>query len=299
MKSGQMFWGFFLITLGALFLFTKYDLIQSSFDFVWNIWPLLFVFWGAAVMFKKTYVRPIISALFGVFLALLIFGIIFNTFCGFDFHDWNNGTYTEYYNEDYDSTMKTASMEINSGAGTFMINGTTDKLVEGKSYGSLAEYDFRTYKEDSSADVVFNLDKRDGSFFKGRFRNRLDVKMNPNPIWDMNFNIGASKSKFDLSPFKIKNIELHTGATSTMIKLGDKFDSTNVHIEMGAANVTLEVPKTTGCSVGGDMVLMSKDLPGFSKRNSDNYETENFDIAKKKVFVTINAGVSSIKVVRY
>ena len=165
MKSGQMFWGFFLITLGALFLFTKYDILQSSFDFVWNIWPLLFVFWGAAVMFKRTMVRPVISALFGIFLALLIFGIIYNTFCEFDFHVWDKGTFTESYNEDYNSSIKTASIELNSGAGTFMINGATDKLVEGKAFGSLAEYDFRTYKEDSTAEVTFNLDKRHGSFF--------------------------------------------------------------------------------------------------------------------------------------
>jgi hypothetical protein len=299
MKSGQMFWGFFLLTLGALFLFTKYDIIQSAFDFVWNIWPLFFVFWGAIVMFKQTMVKPIVSGLFGIFLALLIFGIFYNTVWGFDYYDDSKGTDTEYYYEDYDSSIKTASMEINSGAGTFRIKGTTDKLVEGRSYGSLAEYDFRSYKNDGSAEVSFNLDKNDGRFFRGRFKNHLAVSMNPNPVWDIRFNIGASKSNFDLSEYKIANVELHTGATNTTIKFGDKQDSTDVHIEMGAASATIEIPKTSGCSVTGDMVLMSKDLPGFRKQDSNNYETENFNNCPRKIFVYINGGVSAFKIVRY
>jgi hypothetical protein len=300
MKSGQMFWGFFLLTLGALFLFTKYDLIQSSFDFVWNIWPLFFVFWGAVVMFKHTMVKPVVSGLFGVFLALLIFGIFYSTVWGFDYYyDEDKDTYTEYYIEDYSSSIKNASMEINSGAGKFIIKGTTDKLVEGRSYGSLGEYDFRTDKEDSTADVSFNMDKRDGSFFHGKFRNHLVVSMNPNPIWDIRFNIGASKSNFDLSEYKVSNVELHTGATNTRIKLGDKLDSVDVHIEMGAASTTIEIPKTTGCSVSGDMVLMSKDFPGFHKQDNHNYETENFNNCSKKVFISIDAGVSAIKIIRY
>ena len=87
MKSGQLFWGFFLLTLGALFLLTKYDILYTSFDFVYNIWPFIFVFWGALVIFKNSLVRPVISAVFGVFLAMLLFGFIYNSVCGIDFTD--------------------------------------------------------------------------------------------------------------------------------------------------------------------------------------------------------------------
>lgn len=294
-----MFWGLFLLTLGSLFLLTKYDVIQSSFDFVWNIWPLIFVFWGAVVIFRHTLVKPLISGAFGIFLAVMCFGIMENTFFGFDFSQPDNSHFSEYYNEDYDTSIKTARLEINSGAGTFIISGTTDKLIDGKAYGSLAEYDFHTNKDDGNADISFNLDKRNGNFFHGRFRNHLEISMNVNPVWDLNFNIGASKSNFDLSNYKVKNLELHTGATSTRIKLGDRNDSTDVTVEMGAASLILEIPKTTGCSVSGDMVMMSKDFPGLSKKDSGLYETDNFDKSWKKIFVRVNGGVSSIRLIRY
>lgn len=298
MKTGKLFWGFFLLTLGVLFLITKYDVIQSSFEFVWDIWPLIFVFWGALVIFKDSIARPVISALFGIFIALLLFGIIENGISSFDFSD-RDGSYTEFYNEDYNPSIKTADLEINSGAGMFVIQNTTDKLAEGKAKGSFAEYDFEFTKDDSHATVQFNFHKKNVNFFRGRFKNQLEVALNQNPVWNFDFNIGASKSNFDLSEYKVKNVSLNTGAASGRLKLGDKYDSTNVDVQMGAASLTLEVPKSSGCSIKGDMALVSRDFPGFVKKESGYYETENFESAKKKVFIRIDGGVASIKVVRY
>ncbi len=299
MKCGQMFWGFFLLTLGILFLFTKYDIIQSSFEFVWNVWPMLFVFWGALVIFKHSFVRPAVSALFGIFIAILIFGIIQNTFFGFDFHDSNTERFTDYYYEDFNPSYKLANLEINSGAGMFSIAHTTDKLIEGKAYGSLAEYDFHSDKTDSSINVTFDLNKKDGNFFRGRFRNQLDVTLNQNPVWDINLNIGASKSNFDLSSFKVKNLELHTGATRTKIKLGDKYDKTNVSVDMGAASLTIEVPQNVGCEINSDMALASKHISGFSSRGSGYYITDNFEASVKRIIIDVKGGVSSLTVRRY
>lgn len=298
MKTGKLFWGFFLLTLGALFLLTKYDVLYCSFGFVWDVWPLIFVFWGALVIFKETIAHQFISALFGIFLALLLFGIVENSFNSFDFTE-NDNAYTEFYNEDYDASIKTADLEINSGAGLFIIRSSTEKLAEGKAKGNLAEYDFESWKNDDHASVRIELHKKNFNFFRGRFSNQLEVALNQNPVWDVNFNIGASKSNFDLSEYKVKNVSLHTGAASGRLKLGDKYDSTNVEIDMGAASITLEIPRSSGCSITSDIALVSRDFPEFVKKYSGYYETENFKSAGKKIFIDVEGGVSSIKVKRY
>jgi len=299
MKSGQMFWGFFLLCLGALFLLTKYDIIISSFDFVYNIWPLIFVFWGALVIFKQTYVRPFLSALFGIFLALLLFGFIYNLFSEFDFSVNDRGNYTQSFNEDYTKSIKYANLELDSGVGTFVINNKTDKLIEGKSKGNFSEYDFNVSKSDSSADVHFNLYKEHGNVFFGKLKNYLELNLNENPIWDITFNIGASKSNFDLSNYKVKNLELHTGATSTKIKLGSKYDQTNVSIDMGAASLTLEVPLNVGCEIQTDMALASKNIKGFQSKGSGHYITDNFEGSEKRILIDVKGGFSSLSVRRY
>ncbi len=298
MKTGKLFWGFFLLTLGALFLLSKYDLLSCSFGFVWDIWPLIFVFWGALVIFKETFARPFINSLFGIFLALMLFGIMENGINSFDFSE-SNEVFSEFYEENYDPGIKTADLEISSGAGLFIIRGSTDKLAEGKTKGNIAEYDFELWKDDDHANVRFKLHKRNFNFFRGRFKNQLEVALNQNPVWDINLNIGASKSNFDLTEYKVKNVSLHTGAASGRIKLGDKFDSTTVDIHMGAASITVEIPKTSGCSINSDMALVSRDFSGFNKKYSGYYETENFKSSSKKIFINVEGGVSSIKVKRY
>ena len=298
MKSGQLFWGFFLLALGALFLLTKYDVLQSSFDFVYSIWPMIFVFWGALVIFKNSLAKPVISALFGIFLALLIFGFVENAFNSFDFSE-HDGKYTEYYNEDYEPAIINADLEINSGAGTFILGETTDKLVEGKTKGNLAEYDFETWKDDDKTNVRFNLHKRNFNFFGGRFKNYLKVNLNENPIWDIRLNYGASKANLDLTKFKIRNLELHSGATSTYVKLGDKTETTNVNVEMGAANITIDVPTNVGCEIQSDMALSSKNIHGFNSKGKGHYTTENFSDSGKRIIIDIKAGVSSLTINRY
>jgi hypothetical protein len=301
MKSGQLFWGLFLLTIGALFLLTKYDVICSDFSFVWDLWPLIFVLWGAIVIFKNSLVRPIISALFGIFLAVMFFGIIANIFSGFGFsYSTNDRDYmTEDYSKEFDSTIQNAEFVLSSGAGTFQLGRSTDNLVEGESYGTLAEYDFTSDIEGNRAYVEFNLHKRHFNFFDGKLRNHLDIALNENPIWDFKFDFGAAKAIFDLSTFKVNNIELNTGASNVKLKLGDRTDTTYVDVEMGVASLRIEIPENSGCQIRGDMVLMSRSLSGFTKKEKGYYETPGFDDASKKIFIRIDGGVSSLKIIRY
>jgi len=298
MKTGKLFWGFFLLTLGALFLLSKYSVLFWSFDFVWDIWPLIFIFWGALVIFKETIARPFISALFGIFLALMFFGMVDNGINSFDF-SLDRGDYTEFYNEDYDSSVKTADLEINAGAGVFIIGDTTDKLVEGKTKGNLAEYEFDTWRADDRANVRFNLHKRNFNFFRGRVKNYLEVNLNSNPEWDIRLNYGASKAKLDLTKFNVRNLELHSGVTSTYVKLGDKAELTNVKVEMGAADITIDVPSNVGCEIETDMALSSRDINGFNSKGKGHYVTENYSGSDKRIYIDVQGGVSSLKIRRY
>jgi hypothetical protein len=299
MKNGQMFWGFFLLTLGALFLLVKYDVIVSSFEFVWDLWPLVFVFWGAMVIFRQSVARPIINGFFGIFLALLLFGFFNNIFCGYNCEFDETDSYTEFYNEDYNPAVKFANLRIDAGAGLFTISDTTNNLVDAKARGILGEYDFSCDQSDSLADVDFRMHTRNFNFFRNKLRNQLNIKLNSNVIWDFDINLGASKSKFDLSNFNVRSLSLETGATSTNIKFGDKSDDTSVDIQMGAASLTLQIPKNVGAEIDSDMALISKHFEGFSKKGDGYYVTDNFDSSKKKIKINVEGGVSSFNIYRY
>ena len=229
---------------------------------------------------------------------MLLFGIIYNNVCSFDFSD-HDGDYTEFYNEEYEPAIKNADLEINSGAGTFVIEEATDKLVEGKTKGNLAEYDFETWKDDENANIRFNLHKRNFNFFGRKFRNYLKVYLNENPLWDIRLNYGASKANLDLSKFKVRNLDLNSGATSTYVKLSDKAEMTNVNVEMGAANITIDVPANVGCEIQTNMALSSKNIHGFSSKGNGHYITENFSESGKRIIIDVKGGVSSLTINRY
>ena len=299
MKSGQLFWGFLLLCVGALFLLVRYDVIVNDFGFVWDLWPLVFILWGALVIFKSGIARSVLSSVFGLFLGLMIFGILHNIFTTSDWSDDEKGMRFDSYVEDYDPGIQQAEFDFKSGGGIFIIKGTTQKLFDGESYGNLADYDFSTYQTDSMAYLDMRYEKKHFNIFRGKMRNRVEISLNEDPVWFFRFDFGAAKANFDLSKYKVRKVNLNTGAANVWLKLGDNYDRTYVDVNMGAAGLNIEIPEESGCRIHGDMVLFAKDLHGFTKMGSDDYETDNYQYAQNKIDIKIDGGVSSLSVSRY
>ena len=301
MKSGQLFWGFLLLCMGVLFLLVRYDVIINDFGFVWDIWPLIFILWGAKVIFKNEYIRPVINAVFGIFLGLMIFGVIHNIFASVEWsdYDYHRASRHEVYNQELDPNVTRAELDFKSGAGIFQINGGSNELIQGETYGNMADYDFTCDQTDDMAYIELRYQRTRFNLFKGKFRNRVDLNLSTVPVWDFKLNFGAAKAKFDFSDLKVKDIDINTGAANVWMKLGDKYSWTNVDVDMGVSGLKIEIPEDSGCRLYGDMVLISKNIRGLSKRQSGFYETENYDYAKNKIEIKIDGGVSSLSVDRY
>ncbi|MFH0735976.1 MAG: hypothetical protein V1773_16000 [bacterium] len=303
MKNGQLFWGSFFIVLGLLIFGTNYNIFNFDWDFIGNLWPFILIFWGLLVVSKNTIFKPILSGLFGFFVAVLIFGSVSYLFDGFNysFHeDFSNKNYTtNEFSSNFDESAVYGNLEIKTGAATVKLQDTTNVLVEGWSKGTFGDYYFNSKVEDSTAFIEFSSEGSHEFHFRDKIKNNLEIKLNPKLIWDFYIDIGASKTYFDLTAFKIRNIELNTGATSNLIKIGSKYESTNITVEMGAANLRIKIPKESGCLINGDLVLSSHNLKGFKKTNKHSFETENYDSAKNKVLIDIEGGVSKFTVERY
>jgi hypothetical protein len=125
------------------------------------------------------------------------------------------------------------------------------------------------------------------------------MNLNPEPIWNMNFDIGAAAIDFDLAPYKVSTMKLDMGAASLDLKLGDKYPETILDVDAGASSIEILVPDSSGCEIKANVSISSKDFRGFKKMSSGLYRTENFDTAKNKIYIRLDAGVSSIDVSRY
>lgn len=124
------------------------------------------------------------------------------------------------------------------------------------------------------------------------------MMLNPQPVWQFSFNIGAADFDFDLTDFQVSMIDIDAGASSIKLRIGDKYPETNVKIDAGASSIFLEIPESAGCLLTGSTVLSSRDLDGFNKISKGKYQTANFESAEQKIFVKVDAAVSSFEIKR-
>jgi len=139
-----------------------------------------------------------------------------------------------------------------------------------------------------------------GTYVRVRnLKNHAQISLHPEPVWIIKVDAGAAKLDFDLSPYKIDKLDVDNGASSTKIRLGDKYKNTNLMINSGAAATVIEVPQSSACEVLTNTVLTSKSLDGFDKLENGVYRTDNFNTSENKIVIEVDAAISSLKVIRY
>ncbi len=299
MKTGQIFWGILFVTIGGLILLSRFDIVDVDWYFVWDLWPLLLILWGLMIITKDTIAKPFITIVIAFFFGTIIYGTVANIVSDSSYDEyWDEDFEVRKFSEDYDPAIEFADLTLSGGIGTFTIHDRTSKLIRGYAKGDLGQLDFRHHQSENKAFVEIDLDKKDWRMFEGSSKKLLEVELNRNPVWELDFNLGAAKSDFDFSPFKVSRLELNTGATKTKIRLGDQYSDTKVQIQMGAAALNLLVPRESGCRLEGEMALMAKDFDGFTKKNGF-YVTSNYDDAVNKIDIKVSGGVSSLEIKRY
>jgi len=156
-----------------------------------------------------------------------------------------------------------------------------------------------THDLDDKTIITISLTK---GTIKRKSNNRGDkvfIKLNDQPVWDFDFDVGAASIDLDMSKFMTRDVEIDGGAASIELKLGDKYDDTMVNIDAGASSVTVKIPMDSGCELYTSTVLSSRSISGFERISKNTYRTDNYYEADNKVEISIDAAVSSFSVLRY
>ena len=306
MKPSHIFWGLLFVGLGLLVLINNFTNIFMDWATIWKLWPLTIVLIGLSILVKHQSGKSVIAGLAAIVLALAIFASFktatqfFSNDFQIDFGDDAAQKIEESnFTENYDSLLTYATLNFNAGAGTFNILDTTSNLIYAKTIGYRNNYHLTRFDTDSSTNIDFDMGDKAIFRFGDNYKNTVDINLNPRPVWDMNFDVGAASMDFDLTLFKTRDITVDMGAASIKMKLGSLNPETNLSVDAGASDINIFVPKESGCKIVTDGALSSKHFDEFKKIDSDNYQTENFSEAANKVYINIECGVSSISVERY
>lgn len=310
MKTGTIFWGVFLITLGVMLLISSLNSFTLELEFIFKLWPLIFIFWGLTLLKISDAIKKIIVILISILLAFFIVALVNTGVSGVkNITEWywdintENGDINEkidkknYLFIPIDTSLTERNFSIDIGVGSFSIEGGAENLVD--VYSKSTNSNFNLVADSLNKNISLSYTEGEINFNGSkRALNNALLKLNENPLWNFDIKIGAAKMDADFSMIKSRNINLEIGAAYSKIKLGDLIDTCYLDIKSGASSVKLEIPQNAGSIVETDIALSSRKFDGFvfdgNKFISDNYEK-----AQKKIFIKIKGGVSSFKITRY
>jgi len=308
MKFRNVFWGVILIVVGVLFILQNLHVVDFEWVRLWRLWPVLLVLWGISILPANNWIK---SGLLVVVLGGSLYFMLDQTI------DWRaDRNYTRDYNYDYEyddnntiinqdfeipyeDTISLAYLDFEAAAGSFYLSDTTSQLLSFTKKGKGGKFTYAVKRSEEKASIYIEREDGDLRFNDDNKSAKIKLALNTEPIWDVDLDVGAAKLDFDLSKFKVKKLDLDGGATSCEIKLGDKYEKTYVNIDAGASEIIIKVPSTSGCDLNLSTVLSGRTISGFEKVDHGHYRTDNFDSAQNKIFITVDAAVSSYTITRY
>jgi hypothetical protein len=300
MKSSRIFWGILFLTLGILILVDNIFTVNINWGFIWNLWPVVLIVLGLLFFMKGTEYKWIVVAVVALLLGLFVFAGYQNLADFFHPDNFEDDNFdVEYFQQPYQKETKKASLYVNAGVGSIFTSDTTNELISIKSKGGWGRYTFQHDIQDDYANLFFEIQDKHFHWHSGLKKNYIEMKLNPIPVWDMDFEVGAEGVDLDLTKFAISNLAFKSGVSSIKIRLGERSDSTKIKFDSGVSKLRIYIPRDVGCEIEARTELTKKRFEGFIKSDSYFYQTENFDNAKKKVWIDMKADVSNVAVERY
>lgn len=306
MARGRWLTGTVLILMGILFLAANTGYIAVTVGDILSFWPLIIIVVGILMLFRSRRGAPL-----GIIALVVLAGAVI--WYGQD-TNWNLDRMLEYrggsaaeqqsFKVPFKGSSRTARFQLDAGAGSMTLTGgaSFDQLLSVETQSVWGSYSLDQL-QDSNFEESWHLrqDVRPGRglFSFGGNQNKATIKLNPTPDWDIVANVGAADLNLDWTSLSVTNARIESGASNMTIRLGDWQQHCTVTVKTGASSLTVYVPRSSKVTIREDSGLSSRDYQDFSKTGDKTYASTGTDQALNSIDLTINAGVSSVKVVRY
>jgi len=331
-RKSNIFWGAILIVLGFLFLGTNLDWFELNLSFrkIAQFWPIMLILAGVAAFFsqKKSIYNATSALLIAFAIPLGIFTCVddgvkdikdeISDGINIDIDDFDdeeddyssNSDTTkgdrnkQYFAVEMTPEVKEATLKLGGGIAEFDLEESPNRLFEATTLLNFKNgYTLEEETIDGRKVINFSMkDKKAKDFNFGEdnnINNDVLLKLSTAPVWNIDMGIGAGELDFDFTNYKVKKLDIQTGAASIDIKLGGKQDKVDVDINSGVASVKIKIPESVGCEIKMDGALNAKDFDNFEKIKDGVWQTKGFDKATKKIYLNVDSGLSSLKVDRY
>ena len=333
MKSRKIIKGLTILLIGLILLANTLGILEWSVWYnVIKLWPLLLISAGLSIIFRErglSFLGPLIIFLAIIVGAWTSYsGIDFIREISPDVKTLSREIITEVKESPEEETLpevetsttpeitstpepviesetsteimtvpgiKKAFIELNFDVGTLTLGESTTQLYEYISKYSHKEFEpFEKYShtgEDAYITIYHSPSSR--KFISKNIKNKLQLKLNEEIVYDLNVNTGALHTECNLSEFKIDRLSIESGASDINLVIPE-YDS-KITIDTGVSNIDIAIPNNVGVMLIIDSGIAVKNLDDFIKENN-NYISSNYNEAEFKTEIKIDCGVSNIDI---
>lgn len=318
MKLDRIIWGIILLFIGVVLLLENFNVIEFYWRNVWGFWPIFLIIAGVNILFNRN--KSNVGNMISIGIVVITMGFLFykgqqppqnrhwfsdnfgndiNIDVDTDNEDSNRNERLNFSESYVADSAKKVLLNISGGGTSFELNGATDSLITADVEKSRGTFTMKKEYLDSIQTITFKMQNKKGKWNMSEGGNDVDFKLNTAPEWDVVMNMGAGEVNFDFTDYKVRKFKFDGGAAALDITMGDMLPIADVIVKTGVADVKIKVPSTAGCRIKSSTGLSAKDFTGFTKMENGSYETPNYASSTKKIFITLDGGLSNFEVSRY
>jgi hypothetical protein len=319
MKLDRVIWGVLLLFIGGVLLLDNFDIIEFYWRSVWSFFPVFIIILGVNILFNRNNSQTGNAISLGILVVAL--GFLFfrgqqrpeNRFW------WGNNNRFQFRHDDNDDSDqedrdykkvnfseaftagdegKKTKLNLSAGGTSFELKEPTDSLFTAEVNKTNGNFSLLKNSTDSVNVLDFKMKDNHGKWNMGN-GNDVDIRLNANPIWDIQVNMGAGAVDFDLSNYKVRTFNFDGGVAELEVKLGSLLPITDVNVKTGLTHVKISIPEGAGARIKTKTGLSSRDFDGFTKISENLYETPNYKSAPNKIFINFDGGLTSFEVEKY
>lgn len=286
--------GIALILAGILILLSNYHFIALDWSLLWKFWPVALIIIGLGAIFGKGSSGGLVFIL--IIFVFFIIGTVYIRNPEPDEEDIKS--VTQHFFQENDPSVKRARLILETVGTEVVLEDSTSYLIDAYSSSRGGNYAMERIKRDTLEEL--RIMRTDKSFsFKEHLIDDLHINLNARLNWVIEAKMDASSADLDLRDFYVDSLSLNMNAASADVYLGSLTEKCRVSLNADASSLDLFIPENTGCEITGEMTLSSRELQGFDNVGEHTFRTPGFDTALQKIWIRIDADVTTFHVRRY
>ncbi|WP_140937543.1 LiaI-LiaF-like domain-containing protein [Sphingobacterium lumbrici] len=298
--------GIWFIFFGIIILLHNFGVVNFNFYALFKYWPLIIIAIGTNLILQNRKFGTIITSIINVTICIFLMVIGLTSSEKFSFNKFGNINIEnrkdtlglkQVVSLPFTDDIQEINLEINVGATSlFLDSQSSEELIKASSPNDNMGLKLKVTDEEKlkKIELISKIKKDNPS------GNSIHFALNKNPIWNMEFNMGASSFKGDLSGYKLANLSINSGATNIDLTLGQpQLSVTTIEINTAASSCKINLPKNAACMIENDSFLSGKKFKGLDIKEDNRHKTLDFDTAQNKYIIKISGAANSLSINRF